>query len=155
MSSLEDHIGLANRNQRVLDYLMLDPATCAEWVAVTAFYKSLHVVEAIFASQMPPIHVHNHHARLDRLKERRYAPLYPSFRVLWSASIVARYLEHDDPPVAGHPAVRRPYACFDDYLSIADLKTNLLDRSLVPFENMAISMLAPGGPGLVRYTPPA
>ncbi len=76
MSAEAEHIRLANRNQATLDYLLLDVSKCSEWIAVIAFYKSLHVVEAVFAREPLPCHLHNHHERLGRLKTTRaYSPL--------------------------------------------------------------------------------
>jgi hypothetical protein len=48
MSTEAEHLALANRNQAALDHLLSDTARCSEWVAVVAFYKSLHVAEAVF-----------------------------------------------------------------------------------------------------------
>jgi hypothetical protein len=53
MSTGFKHIALANRNQATLEYLLLDAPRCSEWIAAVAFYKSLHVVEAIFARESP------------------------------------------------------------------------------------------------------
>jgi hypothetical protein len=152
MSSAAEHIALANRHQAVLAYLLKDLATCSEWAAVVAFYKSLHVVEAIFARNPGVGHVHTHHARLERIKrEKQYQPFYPSFRALWSASIVARYLESPRPaPGAG---TGKQFARFEDYLPVADLRPKLLDLYLVAFESMAVQMLPQTGPALNRYAP--
>src|SRR5438067_2352109 len=146
MSSEAEHIAIANRNQAVLDFLLQDPATCAGWVAVVAFYKSLHVVEAIFSRGAALQHCHNHHDRLNRLKStRQYQPLFGAFRTLWTASVVARYLDDRSTVPAGHG---RFYSCFEDYLPVADLRPNLLDRYLQAFEGMAVQMLPPNGCGL-------
>jgi hypothetical protein len=59
MPTMAEHIELANRNQAVLDYLLKDIALCAETIAVTAFYKSLHVMEAVFHHQEKR-HFHGH-----------------------------------------------------------------------------------------------
>ena len=42
------HIALANRNQKTLDHLKDDVKKNAEWIVTVAFYKALHIVEAIF-----------------------------------------------------------------------------------------------------------
>ena len=55
MSTESEHIALANRDQATLEYLLLDPPKCSEWIAAVAFYKSLHVVEAIFAQNRPHV----------------------------------------------------------------------------------------------------
>jgi hypothetical protein len=154
MSNESEHIAIANRNQAVLDVLLRDLNTCAEWAAVVAFYKAVHILEAVFARETPSVHMHSHHERLERLKTtRRYLPFYPSFRPLWAASVVARYLEDRAPVVPGKHPIARPYSRFEDYLPASRLRTDLLDRYLQPLENMAVSMLSPGGGALVRYTP--
>lgn len=151
MSTEAEHIALANRNQGVLDLLLQYPTISAEWVAVVAFYKALHVVEAIFSRDQRISHTHNHHVRLETLKnERRYQLLFPPYRALWTAGLVARYLEAQIP--AGTGSVQR-FSRFDDYLPAANLRPDLLDRFLHPFEGLAFQLLSPSGGGLVRYTP--
>ena len=152
MSSEAEHIAIANRNQAVLEYLLHGPATCAEWVAVVAFYKALHVVEAIFSRDSTIGHIHNHHTRLDKLKrEKQYKKLFSSYRVLWSAAIVARYLE-DRSPTTGAGAGRL-YSRFQDYMPIADLRPMLLDQFLASFERDAATFLTPSCGGLSLYAP--
>ncbi len=152
MSSEAEHIAIANRNQAVLEYLLEDPAKCAEWVAVVAFYKALHVVEAIFSRDAKVGHIHNHHIRLEKLKrETQYKKLFSIYRVLWSAASVARYLE--DSSSSSHSGSGRLYSRFEDYLPIADLRPMLLDRFLASFEREAANFLTPSCAGLVRYTP--
>src|SRR5271165_5621266 len=117
MSSEAEHIAIANRNQVVLEYLLNNPETCAEWVTVVAFYKALHVVEAIFSRDATVGHIHNHHARLETLRrDPRYRRLHSTYRVLWDASVVARYLEDR----SGHSGAgsTRLYSRFEDYLPI-------------------------------------
>lgn len=138
MSSAADHIALANRNQSVLNYLLSDVDRCAEWVVAVAFCKSLHVVEAIFADDPVVGHTASHRDRLNVLKRNsKYRHLFPTYRVLWQASLIARYLEH---AVAG---ASQEYARFEDYMPARDINTILLDRFLAPFERMAVDMLRP------------
>ena len=144
MSTDTEHLAIADRNQLVLTQLLRDLDRCSEWAAIVAFYKALHIVEAVFANQSPPVHNHSHHTRLDRLKStRQFAPLYPFFRTLWAASIVARYLEDRSPLGSRGQEIIRPYSRFDDYLSSDRIQPDLLDRYLQPLENMAASMLPP------------
>ncbi len=152
MSSEAEHIAIANRNQAVLEYLLDDPTRCTEWVAVVAFYKALHVVEAIFSRDSTIGHIHSHHVRLDKLKrEKQYKKLFSSYRVLWSASIVARYLEDRSPStVAGGG---NTYSRFQDYMPTADVRTKLLDLFLAKFERDAAPFLTPSCGGLTLYAP--
>ena len=148
MSTDIEHLALANRNQATLEHLLLDEARCSEWIAAVAFYKSLHVVEAIFARESPPFHVHNHHVRLERLKSKRaYSTFYSHFRAMWSAALVARYLAYQPAPTT-----TQTYACFDDYLPAADIRPKLLDNYLYQFEHLAVQLLGPAGTQLVRYS---
>lgn len=149
MSTEQEHLALANRNQGTLDYLLLDAAKCSEWIAVVAFYKSLHVAQAIFASEKPVVHTTSHIKTLDRLKRRRrYQLLYPHYRSLWTAALVARYLAADSQ--TGSPGV---YACFEDYLPAGDIRTALLDACLCPFERLAVQLLGQSAATLIRHPP--
>lgn len=148
MSAEPEHIALANRNQATLEYLLLDESRCSEWIATVAFYKSLHVVEAIFARESPPCHIHHHHVRLERLKARRaYSSFYQHYRAMWSAALVARYLAYQ-----ATPAHMQSFACFEDYLPSADIRPKLLDNYLFRFEHLAVQLLGPSGTTLVRYS---
>ncbi len=120
---------------------------CSEWIAAVGFYKSLHVVEAIFARESPTCHINNHHRRLERIKdERRYALFYPSFRAMWSAALVARYLAYQT-----GPNQTSSFACFDDYLPAKDIRAKLLDNYLLQFERLAVQLLGSSAKSLVRY----
>lgn len=145
MALSADHIALANRNQGVLDDLLGDLDRCAEWVATVAFYKALHVVEAIFADDPAVQHMANHRDRLNVLKrDPQYRPLFPTYRVLWQVSLIARYLEH-----ANSGAIQG-FARFEDYMPRGDVRPILLDRFLMPFESIAIGLLR-SDHGLVVY----
>lgn len=150
MSTEAEHIALANRNQAAIEHLLLDAGKCWGWVAVVAFYKSLHVVDAVFARESTPCHLHNHHARLDRLKATRaYSLLFQHYRAMWSAALVARNLAHEaEPPGKGE----KTYACFDDYLPVAEIRSKPLDRYLFGFEHIAVQLLGPSSSALNRYS---
>jgi hypothetical protein len=149
MSLDTQHIALANRNQSVLEYLLQDVGRCTEWVATVAFYKALHLVEAVFANDPEIRHTYKHEARLDALKMyRRYQGVHRPFRVLWAASTVARYLVDQSQP----PNAARAYTCFSDYLPADEIQAKLLDHFLVPFEHQAVQLLSePAQEALVRY----
>jgi hypothetical protein len=150
MSTEAAHIALANRNQAALDHLLTDEHTCSEWIAVVAFYKSLHVVEAIFAKESAPWHLHDHHKRLERLKtSRKYSLLFSPYRAMWSAALVARYLAHQP-----SDSSRREdsYACFNDYLPVANIRPKLLDNYLYSFEHLAEQLLGSSAKTLIRYS---
>jgi hypothetical protein len=150
MSLEAEHIAQANRNQAVLEYLLLEPTMCAEWVAVVAFYKALHVVEAIFSRDPAICHTHIHGQRLEKLKHTKvYQSLYPSYRTLWSAATIARYLSGEIKTGSG--PTNQAYARFEDYLPVSDLRPRLLDSFLFDFERKASTFLSPNCGGLVTY----
>jgi len=143
MSTEGDHVALANRFQSTLELMLVDIATCSELISVCAFYKSLHVIEAIFHRDPTIRHAKNHKERLQFVgKSRRYSTLYPSYNALWSASTVARYLQDH--------SKKSTYIQFSDFIPPDDLRPLLLDRYLFPFESIATQLL--GDPdSLKRY----
>ena len=142
MPTMAEHIELANRNQAVLDYLLKDIALCAETIAVTAFCKSLHVMEAVFHHREKR-HFQSHSERDAYIKKHKcYSTLWPQYRAMSSASYVARYLADNQ--------TQQGFSRFDDYLCAADLQSKLLDGYLFRFEHLADQML-PQGHGLNRY----
>lgn len=98
MPSKEAHVAVAKRNQATLDFL-LGGDDHLPWVVTVAFYKALHIVEAVFAADRhsPMPHTDDHKVRNRLLKTtNRYAQLWRMYRPLWDASLVARYLRVDD-----------------------------------------------------------
>jgi len=131
MPSKEAHLAQAQRNQEVLDYLLADPAKCAEWIATVAFYEALHLVEALFAHH--GVHSHNHEDRDHRLKsDRRYRHIYKHYRPLWAASIVARYLCQPD---------GKAFSTFADYLPPDRIRVQLVDHRLRQVEKSVQRLL--------------
>ncbi len=132
MPSKEAHLQLAERNQQVLDYLLAEPQKCAEWIATAAFYKALHLVEALFDHHGVG-HSHNHENRDHRLKaDKRYQHIYKHYRPLWAASIVARYL--CDPQ-------GKQLSCFADYLTPDQARSRLVDHRLQQVDNSVRKLL--------------
>lgn len=107
MATEADHIALANKNHAVLVHLLEDAEQFPEWVAVTAFYKALQIVEAMFVRKYGRS-CHGHSARLDNLKKRGHKEEHKHFRVLWAVSSVARYLHDAD---SG-----KSYSSFTDFM---------------------------------------
>ncbi len=50
MASEAEHIDLASSNQNLIDHLIHENAF-HDWLATVAFYKAIHVVEAVFANK--------------------------------------------------------------------------------------------------------
>jgi hypothetical protein len=110
---------------------MSKPSDFPEWIATLAFYKAVHVVEAVFRCQGRH-NCHDHITRLDTLK-RLYDPLHQHFRPLYSASLIARYLEQKDKDTGKEQS----YTCFTDYISPQKVIDSLIRKRLVPLENIA------------------
>ena len=95
MPNFEAHEEAANRNQKVLNCLLENydhsPDDFAHWVIAVAFYKALHLVEAIFYTD--GFHSTDHRERNQRLKDvKKFGHIWKHYRPLFEASMVARYL---------------------------------------------------------------
>jgi hypothetical protein len=133
MPSEAAHRAMALRNQAVLDHLLHKPDDCPEWLAIVAFYKALHLVEALFARNPKIRHTHNHEDRERFLtSERRYANVYKHYHVLYIASRVARYLE---------APWGRTFECFADFLTADQVNTDLLNHRLGQIEKSVQKLL--------------
>jgi hypothetical protein len=135
MSDKESHLAQAEKNQLTIDYLLGDSDKHPEWIATIAFYKAVHLVEALFSTekklQIKP-HSNDHSSRLDTLKKNnRYLNIFKHFRPLFNASIIARYLCDD----------KGSFCCFRDYYTIDDVKNKILNHHLKQIENTVAKML--------------
>jgi len=90
MAKAADHIEIANRNHTTLQYLLNDSDTHLEWVVTVAFYKAVHIAEAVFHT-CGGGHSTSHENRLCSLKSR-FGGIFVPFKHLYNASRVARYL---------------------------------------------------------------
>lgn len=127
------HIYQANRNHGALEYLMNGADCYSEWVTTVAFYKAVHVVEAMLFHQYG-INSHDHRKRLGTLQSRN-KELYKQFRPLHQASMVARYLCSAN----GH---HTQYAKFGDYLSAESVVQEMVHRRLARVEQIALNNLS-------------
>lgn len=91
MASEADHISLANRNHEFLVGL-LQEGKFPDWAATVAFYKAVHVVEAVFAADLKRDST-SHTDREDTLKINKYKKIFKDYTHLLTASRIARYLE--------------------------------------------------------------
>ena len=98
MPSREAHIAAARENQRALEYLSERIDSFGGWVAVVAFYKALHLVEALFASDgTEGGHTDDHRTRNAVLKNtNRYQHIWRFYRPLYQTSLIARYLRENE-----------------------------------------------------------
>src|SRR3990172_8898931 len=98
MPSKDAHLAAARENQDVIDYLCLQVDKFPGWIATVAFYKALHVVEALFAVDGTGSggHTDRHEDRNRLLKKTsRYQHIWKSYRPLYQASLIARYLREN------------------------------------------------------------
>lgn len=94
MPAIEAHLKLANHNQTVLDLLLQTCDLNPDWVVTVAFYKAVHLVEALF-KQIEDFDSCDHYERNAKLK-KSYPKIWKLYSSLWMASCVARYLECSD-----------------------------------------------------------
>ncbi|MBN2211949.1 MAG: hypothetical protein JW709_11185 [Sedimentisphaerales bacterium] len=133
MPSESDHINLALRNQQALDTLIAHEQPHSEWITTIAFYKALHLVEAVFARNKQ--HSHNHEHRENHLKrDRRWSHIWKHYRPLWAASMIARYLQDE------HGAT---YRTFEDFLPPERVQPELLHHRLSQIELSVKKLLSP------------
>jgi len=111
---------------------LTDPTSHPEWISTVAFYKAVQLVEAVFDAQ-DGYSCHGHKTRNARVKENKYKAFHPHYRVLWSASTIARYL-HDNESDAN-------YSSFSDYMNPSDVQTIIVETRLYKLEQLALPML--------------
>jgi hypothetical protein len=144
VASAADHIELANRNQEVLEYLMKEPGRFPEWITSVAFYKALHVVDAVLdeVGENAPT---DHRMRADKLKgQRRFTHIYENYRPLSNASSVARYLSD----LHG-----KEYRRFTDFLSPERVVSEMVRHRLHQVEESCAKLLGPHWKVLKRAAP--
>jgi len=85
MATESGHLEKAQRNQAFLDTITDE---FPDWLAIVAFNKAVHLVEALFARKGVPSHDHRH--RNTKLK-RNYPGIWIDFGPLYQASKWLRY----------------------------------------------------------------
>ena len=129
------HINLAVHNQKVINYLLQDVNEYSDWITTIAFYKALHIVEAILYRQKKR-HGQTHENRRSILKENKsYHHIYIHYRDLENASLIARYLEDPESP----PPI---YSAFTEYLSPDQVQSEMLNHRLHQIEVSAKKFLS-------------
>jgi hypothetical protein len=99
MPSKDAHLAAARENQRAIDYLSERLDQFPGWTATIAFYKALHVVEALFAvdGAAGSGHTDKHEIRNRVLKTTtRYQQIWKNYRELFQTSLIARYLRANE-----------------------------------------------------------
>jgi len=126
MATEVDHIAFANRTHKTIKLLLSDSQTHSPWIAIAAFYKALHVAEAVFAADRK--HCGNHGEREVLLKTtRKYEKICEHYLPLSRASTIARYLV--------------THQCFDTYLTADKVISQLLKHELTQVEKSAVKFL--------------
>lgn len=131
MAKEADHISLANRNHDALLHLIDDSSRFTEWIATIAFYKAIHVVEAVFASRSD-WHSSSHFAREKCLKKGAYQGIWKNYYHLLNASKIARYLADSS----------GSFSQFSDFMSADDVKKKLVAKRLYGVEQHALAFLS-------------
>lgn len=132
MARESDHLECANRTQKTIVHLLADKAVHSPWLATTAFYKALHIVEAAFFNDPAIVHTSTHGERELILKRtRKYAKIAEHYGHLSRAATNARYLSG--------------CASFDDYLSPDEVLDQILKHHLKQLENAARRFLKQPG----------
>jgi len=139
MPNKEAHLAAALENQKVIDFLCNKIDDHPGWVVTVAFYKALHVVEAMFAEgPSMPGHTDDHKTRNAILKDKRFSHIWKNYRPLWTASLIARYLrENTNSPT---------YDIFSSYMPPAIVKNLVLGHYLKQVEKSAGNLM--GDPNL-------
>lgn len=120
MPSFNSHVDAAARNQATIDFLVTGGESHTPWIITVAFYKALHVIEAILAAQTPPLHHQDHTSRGIYLKtNRRFEHIYRNYSPLQQASMVMRYLHDESQP-----------NLTQKYMSLDQAKAKFLDNHL-------------------------
>jgi len=139
VSSESDHLALADRNQGAIAFLLTEADNHPDWIATIAFYKAIHLIEALFHRFSTVKHGGNHSNREQILKawrDPRYDDIYKHLMALKQASCVARYLS-----VQG--GGRGAYTKFEDYMTADGVQKDILGTRLHLLEKAARNMLAP------------
>jgi hypothetical protein len=86
MATVAEHLSQAKHNQSFLE--TIDRPDYPDWLATVAFYKALHLVEAMFR-------VGNHktgsHLRRNNILRKHYLSVWREYKTLYSFARLARY----------------------------------------------------------------
>lgn len=142
MATELDHIRLASRNHHLLTHL-LQIGGYPDWSATVAFYKAVHVVEAVFAANMAR-HSISHADRQATLKTAPFKNIWKDYSHLATASRVARYLEASDVGA---------FSSFSDFMDDDDVKL-LVRKRLFGVEQRSLAFLTnPAKSALLKIDP--
>jgi hypothetical protein len=135
MPSKDAHISAAKANQHTIDYLAANDEHMP-WVVTVAFYKALHIIEAVLdADPACPIkHTDDHKTRNNLLKRtNRYRNLWQNYRPLWEASLIARCLRANEAAPS--------HDVFSTYMPANKVRSLILGHYLAQIESSAAKIL--------------
>lgn len=143
MASQKDHLAQADRNEQTMNFLMQDKESHGGWIATVAFYSALHYIEAALLLFSDDIHNHDHGSRFELIKKlanvnKELELIYKRYRILFTASCIARYLEYNA-GTKGRPDYRG-YPSFRD-CSFANVEEDLLVKCFKPVKDTVQKML--------------
>ena len=135
MANELDHLRLANSNQTLIDHLISENIF-KDWLITVAFYKAVHVVEAVFAEDLN-VHSSGHSGR-ERLLDihTKYRSMHKDYSHLLQESRIARYLLA--PPTR---------------ITIEEVKSKLIYKRLYGVEQNALQFLSAAGKALLVKKP--
>jgi len=147
MSCELTHIRQAFHNQEALDHLLLSDKDLSDWVVVAAFYKAVHIVEAIFSNRSKGMHHScSHTEREAKLKrDKDLAEIWRHYRPILNASLVARYLQ-------GKDTAPDLYAKFSDYMTPDQVNSEILCNRLKRINELACRFLSDEGQSIMLGT---
>ncbi|MDP2982350.1 MAG: hypothetical protein Q8O92_03350 [Candidatus Latescibacter sp.] len=135
------HILLAKHNQDLINHLLENKSQFHDWITIAAFYKALHIVEALFFNDPEIRHGQNHENRDRFLKtNNKYKNIYIHYRPLWAAATIARYLEGPRTSTVNS---------FSEYMSPDDVISIILNNHLLQVEKSAQKFLSPQNASLL------
>ena len=86
MATAAAHTQQANHNQLFLD--SIDPAIFPDWIVTAAFYKAVHIVEALLVRKGRGTIAHH---QWNGILKRMFATVWKEYRPLYNQSRIARY----------------------------------------------------------------
>jgi hypothetical protein len=114
-----------------------------DWAMTVAFYKAVHVVEAVLANDCH-FHSTSHTEREKSLKLPKYKAIFTSYGHLYTGSRVARYLESQE---------GKSFTTFATYMDGATV-VDVIRRRLFAVEQNSLQFLTNESRGILRRLDP-
>jgi hypothetical protein len=93
MANYETHLLLISQHENTLQHLI--NANDGHGITIAAYYKSLHIIDALAARESDR-HFDHHKNRLDYLEEKRLGTVKDRFDKLYVLSMFAQYGEQEN-----------------------------------------------------------